>query len=56
MSEEIDSCSTATPLAGIQVVELGGSVAVPYGSWILARLGASVLKVERPEAGDDSRA
>ena len=56
MSEEMDSRSTATPLAGIQVVELGGSVAAPYGSWILARLGASVLKVERPEAGDDSRA
>ena len=47
---------TETPLAGIRVVELGGSVAVPYGAWILATLGATVLKVERPEVGDDCRA
>ncbi len=44
-----------TPLAGIRVVELGGSVAVPYGAWILATLGASVVKIERPEVGDDCR-
>ena len=48
--------SSATSLEGIRVVELGGSVAVPYGTWILARLGASIVKVERPETGDDARA
>jgi crotonobetainyl-CoA:carnitine CoA-transferase CaiB-like acyl-CoA transferase len=45
----------AAPLTGIRVIEMGGSVAVPYGSWILATLGATVIKVERPETGDDSR-
>jgi crotonobetainyl-CoA:carnitine CoA-transferase CaiB-like acyl-CoA transferase len=43
------------PLAGIRVVELGTSVAAPYGTWILATLGAEVVKVERPEVGDDCR-
>jgi len=47
---------TAAPLKGIRVVELGSSVAVPYGTWILATLGATVVKVERPEIGDDARA
>jgi crotonobetainyl-CoA:carnitine CoA-transferase CaiB-like acyl-CoA transferase len=44
-----------TPLAGLKVVELGSSVAVPYGAWILATLGATVTKIERPEVGDDCR-
>ena len=43
------------PLAGVRVAELGSSVAAPYAAWILAVLGADVLKIERPGAGDDSR-
>ncbi|MCG8545910.1 MAG: CoA transferase [Alphaproteobacteria bacterium] len=43
------------PLEGVRVVELGTSVAAPYGTWILATLGADVVKVERPEVGDDCR-
>ena len=42
-------------LAGIRVVELGSSVAAPYAAWILAAMGAEVVKVERPGAGDDCR-
>ena len=47
--------SNETPLAGLTVLELGSSVAVPYGTWILGTLGANVVKVERPEVGDDCR-
>ena len=45
----------ALPLAGVRVVEIGTSVAAPYGTWILAALGAEVVKVERPGRGDDAR-
>ena len=43
------------PLDGITVVEVGSSVAAPYTGWILAGLGARVVKVENPVAGDDAR-
>ena len=43
------------PLAGIRVVELGSNVAAPYGGWVLSQLGAEVVKVERPDGGDDGR-
>lgn len=43
------------PLEGILVVEIGSSVAAPYAAWILAALGADVVKVEPPETGDDAR-
>ncbi|GIS88033.1 MAG: hypothetical protein CM1200mP18_07430 [Gammaproteobacteria bacterium] len=43
------------PLQGIRVVKFGTSVAAPYGTWILASLGAEVVKVERPGKGDDAR-
>ena len=41
-------------LDGLKVVELGQNLAGPYGTQILADLGAEVIKVERP-AGDDAR-
>lgn len=43
------------PLAGIRVIELGQNIAGPYAGEILASLGAQVIKVERPETGDDAR-
>ncbi len=43
------------PLEGITVVELGSSVAAPYTGWILAGLGARVVKIENPKSGDDAR-
>jgi len=42
-------------LQGIVVIEIGTSVAAPFATEILADLGAAVVKVERPEVGDDSR-
>ncbi len=43
------------PLAGIKVAEIANNIAGPYVGYILAMLGADVLKIERPETGDDAR-
>lgn len=43
------------PLEKLVVVELGHSVAAPIAGLILAELGATVIKVENPEGGDDAR-
>jgi crotonobetainyl-CoA:carnitine CoA-transferase CaiB-like acyl-CoA transferase len=44
------------PLAGVRVVDVTTSIAGPYCAEILAALGAEVVKVERPDTGDDGRA
>ncbi len=46
---------TARPLDGLLVVALEQAVAVPFATRQLADLGARVIKVERPGAGDFAR-
>jgi formyl-CoA transferase len=43
------------PLDGINVVEIGQALAGPLSGVILADLGADVIKIEKPEGGDDAR-
>jgi crotonobetainyl-CoA:carnitine CoA-transferase CaiB-like acyl-CoA transferase len=42
-------------LDGIKVIEVGQALAGPYTGMILADLGADVIKIEKPNGGDDAR-
>jgi crotonobetainyl-CoA:carnitine CoA-transferase CaiB-like acyl-CoA transferase len=43
------------PLHGVKIVELGQALAGPLAGVIMADLGADVIKVEKPDGGDDAR-
>lgn len=43
------------PLAGIKVIEIGQALAGPLAGAIMADMGADVIKIEKPDGGDDAR-
>lgn len=52
----VQSGSGYSMLDGIRIVDLTTSIAGPSATMLLADMGAEVLKVERPNGGDDARA
>jgi crotonobetainyl-CoA:carnitine CoA-transferase CaiB-like acyl-CoA transferase len=50
-----DFATSPGSLTGLRVVEVGTSIAAPYGTQVLGDMGAEVIKVERPGTGDDTR-
>lgn len=46
---------SAGPLSGLKVLEFGQIAAGPFAGSLLADLGADVVKIEKPDGGDDMR-
>lgn len=55
LSKNVFDSPAGAALAGITVVEHGKGVAASYAGRILALMGATVIKVERPQEGDALR-
>ncbi|MBK1658917.1 CaiB/BaiF CoA transferase family protein [Paracraurococcus ruber] len=43
------------PLEGVRVIEVGQALAGPLAGAVLADMGAEVIKIEKPDGGDDAR-
>lgn len=54
-AEQIADTTATRALEGVRILDLSRILAAPFATQLLGDLGAEVIKVERPGAGDDAR-
>jgi|SRR5919205_1136461 formyl-CoA transferase len=55
MTQELQLEGNTLPLQGIRVLELGSFIAAPFAGRLFGDFGAEVIKIEKPEGGDELR-
>lgn len=55
MTENLHLPGSTLPLEGIRVLELGSFIAAPFAARLFGDFGAEVIKIEKPEGGDELR-
>ncbi|MEF9874007.1 MULTISPECIES: CaiB/BaiF CoA transferase family protein [Micrococcaceae] len=55
MDDQLNLGENNLPLAGVRVLELGNFIAAPFAARIFGDFGAEVIKIERPDGGDELR-
>lgn len=55
MDKQLNLGENNLPLAGIRVLELGNFIAAPFAARVFGDFGAEVIKIERPDGGDELR-
>ncbi|MCG2621017.1 CoA transferase [Arthrobacter sp. I2-34] len=55
MTENLRIEGDSLPLDGIRVLELGSFIAAPFAARLFGDFGAEVIKIERPNGGDELR-